>query len=340
MNIEWPLVFFTLLVGLGCGTFVCSVIVTEWWGRAEEVRVKSAILALIALALGGFSSVLHLGHPERIFGALGHPTSGIFIESTMIALVGLDIIIYLIALRRGADAAARKIITTVGAVLAVILSFAVGYSYVVASRPAWDTLILPFFYLVSAGVMGCFSLNALIAGTERFSAAAKARGERNAMTAAAAEAASPGAEGADLLTGEAGEVSAEAARLHGPDAGAALTETLNRSALIILTVQAVLLIAYLVHLGLVPYPDVTRSAGRALTGNLAPLFWLGVVLPGFLIPAGLSLQNILKRSKSSKANGGISSFSLLNLGLLCILIGGASFRILMFSLGSSIIKFF
>lgn len=320
MSIEWPLVFFTLFVGLGCGTFVASVIVTEWYGREGQVKVRSAVLALIALAAGGCSSVLHLGHPERIFGALGHPTSGIFMESTMIGLVGLVIIIYLIALRRQASPTARKVITTIGAVLAVVLAFAVGDSYIVASRPAWDTLILPLFYLVSAGVMGCFSLNALIASTRRVQAGAKttagAESDGNSLTAAAAD------------------TSAAAAN------GTAITAALNRAALIALAVQAVLLIAYLIHLAVVPYPDVTRSAARALTGNLAPLFWVGLVLPGFLIPAALVIQSILKKSKGAKGIKGVPSFALLNLGLVCVLIGGVAFRVLMFSLGSSIMQFF
>jgi anaerobic dimethyl sulfoxide reductase subunit C (anchor subunit) len=94
------LVFFTVFVGLGCGIFVSSVVLTEWYGVAKEVRIKSSLAALAALIIGGFSSVCHLGHPERIFGALGHPTSGIFLEALLIGLIGLDIIIYLVAMRR------------------------------------------------------------------------------------------------------------------------------------------------------------------------------------------------------------------------------------------------
>ena len=307
MSMEWPLIFFTLFVGLGCGTFVGAVILTEWRGRATQIRVRSVIIALIALAAGGFSSVLHLGHPERIFAALGHPTSGIFMESTMIGLVGLDIIIYLVALKREASDRTRKVIATIGTIPAVILAFAVGYSYVMPSRPAWDTLILPLFYLVSAGVMGCFTLSVLI-GLSKNS---------NRTVSKTSEAGKAATE-----AGAAEELSFTAER------------ALKRTALTALALQGVLLIAYLVHLAVAHYPEATRSAARVLTGNLAPVFWLGVVLIGFLVPVVLTV-----RSRSGKG-GESPSITFTSLGLASVLIGGISFRILMFSLGSSIITFF
>ena len=102
MEIQWPLVFFTLFVGLGCGIFAGSAILTEWYGKVRQIRTHSSIIAIVALAIGGLSSTLHLGHPERIFGALAHPTSGIFMESALIFLLGLTILVYLLALRRNA----------------------------------------------------------------------------------------------------------------------------------------------------------------------------------------------------------------------------------------------
>jgi anaerobic dimethyl sulfoxide reductase subunit C (anchor subunit) len=285
MSIEWALVGFTLFVGLSVGTFG-GVVATEWWGKATEVRLPGAIAALVALAIGGFSSVLHLGHPERIFGALGHPTSGIFMESLMLGLFGLDILAYLIAMRRDASDQRRKTIATIGMVPAILLAFAVGDTYVLASRPAWDTLILPVIYLVSAGVMGCFSLSVLIARTKVV--------ETIATTTAA----------------------------------------VNRVTVYALGVQTVLLIAYLVHLAIAPYADASRSATRVLAGDLAPLFWIGLVLIGLLAPA--MLTTLLGRKKAEN----LTPLSSAQLGLLCVLVAGVAFRVMMFSLGSSIRHFF
>lgn len=317
MSIEWPLVFFTLLVGLGCGTFVGSVVMTEWQGKAVQIRPASLIVALAALVLGGLSSVLHLGHPERIFAALGHPTSGIFLEALMIGLVGLDIIIYLIALQRKAGGRTRKIIGTIGIIPAVILAFAVGYSYVMPSRPAWDTLILPLFYVASAGVIGCFSLSVLIGLAKRTGKAAQGALDSNLAPIPDTTAA----------------VTMEAAAAAGETTVTAAVP-IKGATLIALAIQAVLLMAYLIHLAVAPYPEATRSATRLFSGDLAPLFWLGLVVVGFLLPIMLIAQLYTRKA------GRIPFLTLVNLGLASVLIGGVSFRVLMFSLGSSVIKFF
>lgn len=299
MSIEWTLIGFTVFVGLGCGTFVSSVIMTEWVGMAKQVRIASSIVALVALAIGGFSSVLHLGHPERIFGALGHPTSGIFMESTMLGLVALDIIIYLVAIRRNASSSTLKLISTLGIIPAVILAFAIGYTYVLAARPAWDTLILPFIYLASAGVMGCFSIGVLIARTNNANSTLPTTAEESAAT---------------------NEDSPVAVKI-------------RRAMIITLAIHGVLIIAYLVHLAIAPYPDFTRSAARVLTGDLALLFWGGLVLLGLLIPVAL-----ISPFNKKKAHL-IPPFASLALSLVCILISSAVFRGLMFSLGSSVKQF-
>jgi DMSO reductase anchor subunit len=158
MTVMWTLVFFSLFAGLGAGLFV-AVVATEWRGKAENVRLPAAATALVALIIGGISSVLHLGHPERIFGALNHPGSGIFLEMLFIGLTGLGIVVYLLMLTRGSSDSSRRAEATVAAVAAVVLSFQVGHTYVMASRPAWDTIILPLLYMATAAVMGCAALS-------------------------------------------------------------------------------------------------------------------------------------------------------------------------------------
>ena len=284
MSIQWPLVFFTLFVGLGCGTFVSSVVLTEWGGKAKQIRTISSMIAIVALGIGGMSSTMHLGHPERMFGALGHPTSGIFMESTMIFLLGLSIVVYLLALRRNASDATCKLIGTVGGVLAVVLAFVNGDAYVMASIPAWNTWILPALYVASAAVMGCFSTGVLLAYTENVDITAFA--------------------------------------------------TIKRAALMAIAIQTVLLIVYLGHIAVAPYPDVTRSVARVLAGNLAPVFWGGMVLLGLLVPTVLMTKFYTKNVES------ISLLTSVKLGLASVLVAGIAFRVLMFSLGSSIKQFF
>ncbi|MBP2635400.1 MAG: Psr/DMSO reductase-like protein chain [Firmicutes bacterium] len=279
MSIQWPLVFFTLFVGLGCGTFIVTVLLTEWAGKEKQIRTFSSIIAIAALAVGGASSTLHLGHPERMFGAMAHPSSGIFMESMLSFLLGLAIVIYLLAIKRDASATVCKILGSIGAVLAIALAFVNGDAYVMPSIPAWNTLILPALYLVSAAVMGCFCTGILLARS--------ANHDEAALTA------------------------------------------IKKAALLTLAIQTILIIAYLVHIAVAPYPDASRSIGRILAGGLAPIFWGGLVLIGLAVPVIL-----MKKPETS-------SFPMtVNFGMACVLLAGIAFRVLMFSLGSSIKQFF
>ena len=276
MGSEWSLVFFTSFVDLGCGLFV-ALAINEWFSINPQVRWRGAIAVLVALALGGLSSVLHLGHPERIFGAFSHPTSGIFIESSMIAITGICVLAYIFALKRNASHQNLKLITLIGAIPAVILAFAVGDSYVMASRPAWDTLVLPFAYLGSAAVLGCFAYRILVVSPSEH-----------------------------------------------------LVTQLKLLTQGLLVIQAVLMVAYLVALSNAPYSDVSRSATQVLMGGFSALFWGGIVIVGLLIPFGLTT---LKKES-------VAPVMSATLGLVCVFIGAAAFRVLMFNLGSTVWQFF
>jgi len=78
-----------------------------------------------------------------------------------------------------------------------------------------------------------------------------------------------------------------------------------------------------------PYRETSRSASRVLYGDLAPLFWVGLVLVGLLIPAFL-----LRRARKD-APPRFASY-----GLACVLIAGVAFRAIMFLVGSGVRHFF
>ena len=166
MSIEWPLVFFSIFTGIACGMFFSLVYLAEYQGKALDKRLKVSILVLICMAAGGFCAQLHLGHPERMFGALGHPTSGIFMEAAVEFTLGAIIVAYILAVRREAGAAVTKILGIIGAVVAAVMAFINGDTFVMASRPAWNTLFLPICYIASAGVLGAFALNLLLGEDE------------------------------------------------------------------------------------------------------------------------------------------------------------------------------
>ena len=121
------MVLFTALTGLAAWLFIC-VAADEFLGRAKKAAFPAAVASLVVAIVGGLASVTHLSHPDRIMGALSHPTSG----------------------KRGAGATARKVVAVIGAVFGVLLSFMAGESYLMSARPNWNTQLLPLGYMLTA----------------------------------------------------------------------------------------------------------------------------------------------------------------------------------------------
>lgn len=280
MSIQWPLVLFTLLTGLGAGTFGL-VALSEWWGKGERARMPAAITALVALVAAGVASIFHLGHPERIFNALGHFGSGIFFEMLLVGLTGLAALIYIVMLRSNSPVQARKVVATIGLLTAIAVSVVVGASYVLPSRPAWYTVLLPLLYLASAGVLGCFSLY--------FWAAVRKEADGTVLS-------------------------------------------VDRATLVAVAIEALLLLAYVVYLAAAPFQNPTRSVARLLVGDLAPIFWIGIVLIGLLVPAYLALRFLAAK--------GLSARTVAVLGLISAIVGGIALRVPLYLLGTSIEQFF
>lgn len=146
MEIQWSLVFFTFLCGLSSWMFAGTAL-TELRGKAEDkTALISSVAVLVIMCVGGLASVTHLSHPTRIMGALGHLTSGIAVEIIMLGSTSIFVLVYAILIWRGAGPVPRKVIAAIGGVLGIIFSYAMGSSYVIAAREAWNTVLMPLAY--------------------------------------------------------------------------------------------------------------------------------------------------------------------------------------------------
>jgi len=157
MEIQWPLVFFTLLTGLGVSSFSC-VAVTEWLGIAQSIRMPGALTALVAMAMGGGFSVLHLSHPVRTYHIPKHLDTGVGKEMLLIGITGALVLLYIILLVAGFSDQARKVVASIGLIASIVLAFEMGAIYVLPARPAWNTWFWPFVYAASAAVTGLFAI--------------------------------------------------------------------------------------------------------------------------------------------------------------------------------------
>lgn len=159
MEIQWPLLIFSVLLGASSGIFVFLAI-GEITKKFQNVRFAGALIALVCLAVGGCVSVLHMGHPERAVHLLGNVSSGLAKELLATAAMGIALIIYLVTTKKNYTAASR-IVAVIGGILGLVLPFIAGASYLIAARPAWNSITLPLMY-VGAGLAVGFLIMSLV----------------------------------------------------------------------------------------------------------------------------------------------------------------------------------
>ena len=160
MEIQWPLLIFSVLLGITGGIYV-FLGAGELKGRFKDVRFVGALVALACLAVGGCVSVLHMGHPERATHLLGNLGSGLAKELLIVAIMGIVAIVYVVLSKKDYPGA-RKIVGVIAALLGLALPVVAGMSYLIAARPAWDSAALPLTYLGAGLAMGALLMCGLV----------------------------------------------------------------------------------------------------------------------------------------------------------------------------------
>ena len=153
METQWPLVLFTFFNCLAGGIFFAQGVLTLQ-GRGRAMQTPSCAAALVALAVGGLAVFMHLENPLRMLNGFGHITSGITIELIFVVLFALGLVLYWLMARRAEDGLAPKWCGVVAVVLSLALPFVTGESYLMPAIPAWNTLLLPAYYVVTTVLLG------------------------------------------------------------------------------------------------------------------------------------------------------------------------------------------
>jgi len=157
MDIQWSLVVFSLMAGCGAAGFA-FVGLSELLGICRNSRFVAALASLAFLAVGGIASVTHLASPNKVMYAIQHAGSfsGISVELMLLSLVGVLMIVYLILAKRENAAKAAKVVAVIGLVVGLVMCYALGNSYQLLSRPAWNTVLLPLSYFGTSLAAGGF----------------------------------------------------------------------------------------------------------------------------------------------------------------------------------------
>ena len=159
MAVQWPLLFFSVLIGIS-GSIMVFIGIGELRGKFKELRFTPAVIALVLLIVGGCISALHLGHPERALHILGNYTSGLSRELFAVGGLAVATFVYAILVKKEFEKPA-KIFAVIAMVLGLVLPFVAGASYIMPARPAWDSVTLPLMYLGTGIGMGFVFMAAL-----------------------------------------------------------------------------------------------------------------------------------------------------------------------------------
>lgn len=289
MEIQWPLLIFSVLLGVTSGSFV-FLAVGELKGKFKDVRFLGALIAFVCLAVGGCISVLHMGHPERATHLLGNLGSGLSKELFVVAIMGIVSLVYLILAKKDYPGAS-KVFGVLGGVVGLVLPFVAGASYLIAARPAWDSVALPLMFLGAGLALGMTLMAALV-----------------------------------LLRGNAKDEGRFALKL----------------ALAGVIIMAVTSIAYVVWIAIAPYQAPSRSIERLISGDLAVMFWAGVVVIGIVVPVALTALALIQSKQGADADS-VSDpkrYAMYLFGAFaCTAIGAVVLRIIMYAVGTSVEQF-
>ena len=163
MELQWPLIIFTTLLAWSCGVFATQGALALK-GEGREVQLPALIASVALLAVSGVAVFFHLQHWERIFNGFGHITSGITQELIAIVVFVVVAVVYFAMLRKSADGGTVPQWLAVAAIaISVVLAVVSAHSYMMAARPAWDTVVWPLAMLLAGGAAGALTVMAMLA---------------------------------------------------------------------------------------------------------------------------------------------------------------------------------
>lgn len=152
MELQLPLILFSLFISWSAGLYATqSIYALRSDGRSNQMA--SVVVSFALMVIGGVSVFFHLEHWERIFNGFGHITSGITQELIAIVVLFVCMVIAFFILRKP-EGRMPKWLAAVNIVVAVVLVFVMGHSYMMASRPTWDSLLQVLSLLGNACVLG------------------------------------------------------------------------------------------------------------------------------------------------------------------------------------------
>ena len=302
MNPEWPLVLFTFFLCLSGGILGAQGLLTLL-GRGKKMQMVSLISALATLVIGGIAVFLHLQHWERIFngfgsvlGGNGFGVSGITLELWGCVIEFIVIALYFLFMRRAEDGVAPKWCAVLAIIIGLALPMVTGDSYLMEALPSWNTPLLVIYYLTNTLFMG--GLAALIIAAATKTDDAKSILSKLALVGGIAQLIFVIVY-AVVINGSAGQYAADIQYYFDPT---------------------------LPDVAMVDRAGIVQSI---LAGANAPMFWLAVIIVGTIAPSVLVWL-------SSKLTDAKKDLTYASAALVCAVVGGICWRVILYWVALSI----
>ncbi|MHC4882433.1 MAG: NrfD/PsrC family molybdoenzyme membrane anchor subunit [Planctomycetota bacterium] len=156
LTYDWMIVTYFFMGGLSVGAYLFSVAANYWKQEFKSLAKKSAVLSLIALAIGMFILLYDLGKPDRAWRLFTsfNPHSMISWGVWFLNIFGLMNLIYTGLLLKAKESNAKKF-AYLGIPFAILTATYTGMLLTQApARILWHSALIPVLFLNGAFISG------------------------------------------------------------------------------------------------------------------------------------------------------------------------------------------
>lgn len=303
MEVQWPVILFTFFSCLAAGIFFVLGVL-NLAGRGKKMQTVSLVFSLLFAVVAAVCVLGRLQHVERIFNGFGNLTSGVTVELIALIVFAVVLVLYFLMMRRDESGMAPKWCGVMAIVVGLGLPLAACRSYSMAAVPAWETPLLPTYYLVNMMLLGGLAVLIIAAAVKE---------DDSAVVKYCSLVSLLGAVGCLVITlvyaaTVAGTVSTQSAysmssAYYGGSAAATSTATIMGTTII--------------------------------TGEHSVLFWAGDVVVGCVVPLALTVCGLLGALKS---RGAVLSGAAV--ALICAAAGSLVWRCLIYTVAQGVTTYF
>lgn len=172
---EWALLIFTILGQIATGALFVLMVVRAYAVKkagveqADRLTDKPLYIVVPIMLLALLASVLHLGNPINIVGAVPNLGSSWLSREVVAAVVFVILagVYTLMQWRKISTDMVRMVIGWIAALVGIFQTYSMAMVYMIRTQPSWNTFATPVTFLVTCLLLGALSIAAALVATRR-----------------------------------------------------------------------------------------------------------------------------------------------------------------------------